>query len=248
MQTDPVRELPCLATQEPLWHSHLPHLGWDRAHWAPHSHSGVPHLLHPRGPTAESQTSRPLNLFDLGAITRYQNKCPSWCLRDTRNKTVPHCQPWGLTALQHAGIVLKNPSFFEINTYFSGHGGSLNREAQNVQCQSAKEVQPARRCLKRPIWKHSNFYRSHVFRFFTARSKGRLRILFYMKSKNKLKKTNYRHHILLKIQYFHSQNKTIFYVWNNLNLMKHSCFICFRSRLRHNRMFNNYVRKANSLR
>lgn len=121
------------------------HPTWARTNHTEHP-TATPGLLTCSTPTAESQTSRPLNWFDLGAITRYQNKCSSWCLRDTLSKTVPHCQPWGLTASQHAGIVLKNPSFFEIYAYFSGHGGSLNREAQNVQCQSAKEVQTARRC------------------------------------------------------------------------------------------------------
>lgn len=82
-----------------------------------------------------------------------------------------------------------------------------------------------------------------MYSFFIARSRGRMRISF--NTKRRKKKANYRHHILLNIQYSHSQ---IFYLQNNLKLMKHSCFICFRSRLRHNRMFNNHVRKANSLR
>lgn len=85
-----------------------------------------------------------------------------------------------------------------------------------------------------------------VYSFITAGSRGRMRISLY--TKRKKKKANYRHHILLNIHYSHSRNKTIFYLHNNLKLMKHSCFICFRSRLRHNRMFSNYVRKANSVR
>lgn len=44
-----------------------------------------------------------------------------------------------------------------------------------------------------------------VYSFFTAKSRGRMRmgISFYTKRKRK-KKANYRHHILLNIQYSHS--------------------------------------------
>lgn len=99
--------------------------------------------------------------------------------------------------------------------------------------------------VRRGPFESTTTFTGLVYSFFTARSRGRMRISFYMKRK---KKANYRHHILLNIQYSHSRNKTVFYLHNNLKLMKHSCFICFRGRLRHNRKFSNYVRKANSVR
>lgn len=69
-----LRKLSCPTIQEPPWQSHMHHLSWDRSPFTatrPTLNTVRPGLLTdvPRFFIAESQTSRPLKLFNLGATT-----------------------------------------------------------------------------------------------------------------------------------------------------------------------------------